>query len=74
MSTCNIKENVYKIEKDPQNRNKARIWFKNGFLYKGEIYKNDLSGNGLLLLGDGSYYSGKRFKSNFQAFSKKIHF
>jgi hypothetical protein len=59
LSTSNRKEIIYKIQKNPKNDKKATIWFKNGFLYKGEILNDKLHGKGLLLLGDGSYYSGK---------------
>ena len=61
LSVSNRQEIIHKVKTDPNNVQRATIWFKNGFLYKGEILENQLHGEGLLLLSDGSYYSGKCF-------------
>ena len=49
---------IYQIKHNPKTSNQATIWFKNGFLYHGEVRGNIMEGKGLLLLGDGSHYQG----------------
>jgi hypothetical protein len=73
LSVSNRKEIIHKTILDSDNPQKGTVWFKNGFLYRGDLYENRLHGNGLLLLGDGSYYLGEsNIQSNSKASSKRI--
>lgn len=73
LSVSNRKDIIHKTIRDPKNPEKATIWFKNGFLYRGDVVDNQLHGNGVLLLGDGSYYSGEFFfPSNLRSIPKRL--
>lgn len=75
LSVSNRNEIIHKVSKDPDYPQRATIWFKNGFLYRGEVLENKLHGQGLLLLGDGSYYKGKFMNSfDFKGISIKTFF
>ena len=52
---------IYRELRAKNEPDKKTIWFKNGFLYKGMTQNNFLHGQGLLLLGDGTYYQGNIF-------------
>lgn len=69
------KDFIFKQETDLKDPAQKTIWFKNGFLYKGQVKNDFLNGNGILLLGEGSFLKGKLkfllFKS--KEFLKKIY-
>ena len=65
LTVSDRKKLIHKTVIDSDNPNRGTIWFKNGFLYRGDLSNNRLHGNGLLLLGDGSYYLGNTVVTKF---------
>ena len=81
LSVSNRNDVIYRVKPDPEHANRATIWFKNGFLYRGEMSAHQMHGQGSLYLGDGSYYSGTRpapltpgtFKKDFFTQGRWVH-
>lgn len=59
LQTRSKRDLIHRVKRMPE-RNISMIWYKNGFLYKGHTNGNGnvLEGEGVLMLGDGSYYQG----------------